>query len=124
MKQVSRISDAEFAVMKILWDAGGPVTTGAICKMLSEQLSWDRSTVRTLLKRLTEKGAVEEQSAQVRCYLPAVSEQEYREAQTRSFLDRLYDGSVKNLVASLVQNEGLTKADMEELREFLDGEGV
>lgn len=123
MNPLNRISRAELAVMKILWNAAGPVSTGTICKRLSKRLSWDRSTVRTLLKRLVEKGAVEEKKLDVLCYLPAVSEKDYRDSQTKSFLERLYGGSAKKLVASLVQSDELTAEDIEELREFLNGGG-
>lgn len=119
----SRISEAELAVMKILWDSDGPVTTGEIYKELSERLGWDRSTVRTLLRRLAEKGAVKEIKQHVLCYLPAVSEKDYRDIQTKSFLDRLYEGSAKKLVASLVQNNEFTSADIVELREYLNQGG-
>ena len=123
MNPLNRISEAELAVMKILWNADGPVATGTIHKDLSEQLSWDRSTVRTLLKRLVEKGAVEEKKLDVLCYLPAVSEKDYRDLQTKSFLERLYGGSAKKLVASLVQSDKLTAEDIRELREFLNKGG-
>lgn len=121
MKPFRRISQAELEIMKILWDGNGPVATGSIYRDLSEKLS--RSTVRTLLRRLTEKGAVEERKLQVLCYLPLVSEEDYRDDQTKSFLDRLYGGSAKNLVASLVQSSELTSGDLEELRNFLNQGG-
>jgi len=120
---LNRISEAELAVMKILWDENGPVPTSVIYKELSERLSWDRSTVRTLLRRLCEKGAVEEKKLRVLCYLPAVSEKDYLDSQTKSFLERLYGGSAKRLVASLVQSDELTPGDIEELREFLNRGG-
>lgn len=123
MNPLNRISEAELAVMKILWSADGPVTTGAIYKELSDRLAWDRSTVRTLLRRLAEKGAVEEKKLEVLCYLPAVSEKDYRDTQTKSFLERLYGGSAKKLVAYLVQSDELTNEDIEDLREFLNKEG-
>ena len=123
MNHFSRISEAELAVMKILWNAGGPVATGVICRELSDQLSWDRSTVRTLLRRLAEKGAVEEIKLEVLCYAPNLSEGDYRSSQTKSFLERLYGGSAKKLVASLVQSDELTAEDIQELREFLNQGG-
>jgi BlaI family penicillinase repressor len=111
--------------MKILWEAEKPVATGTICRELAEKLSWDRSTVRTLLRRLTEKGAVEEIKMQVLCYLPAISETEYLDTQTKSFLERLYGGNAKKLIASLIQSDRLSQGDIEELREYLNqgGEG-
>jgi len=120
---ISRISQAEFEVMKILWKACGPVPTGYICQELFTELGWDRSTVRTLLKRLNEKGAVITQKIQVLCYLPAITEKEYCDEQTKSFVQRLYGGSATRLVSSLVENYNLTESDIEELRSLLKLEG-
>lgn len=121
----NRISEAELTVMKILWEADSPVSTGEICRQLAEKAGWDRSTVRTLLKRLAEKGAAEEKKLGVLCYLPAVSEKEYRRAQTSRFLKRVYGGSAKRLVAFLVQDDQLSEEELEELRVFLnEGGGV
>lgn len=118
-----RISQAEHEVMKILWQADGPVSTNEIYQVLSDQMGWDRSTVRTLLKRLVEKGAVITRKLAVISYLPAVSEKEYRKAQTRSFVERLYGGSAKRLVSSLVESYDLSPSDIDELRELLNSGG-
>lgn len=123
MNRVNKISEAEFEVMKILWAASRPVSTNTICKQLQEQMGWDRSTVRTLIKRLCEKEAIIQEKLNVYCYVPAISETEYLDTQTKSFIKRLYGGSVKNLVASLVHNHNLSKEDIEELKEFLRSEG-
>ncbi|MDF2944085.1 MAG: transcriptional repressor, CopY family [Herbinix sp.] len=120
---INRISQAELEVMKILWQANGPVSTGDIYKELSEQMGWDRSTVRTLLKRLTEKGSVITNKLKVLNYLPVVSEKEYCDVQTKNFVERLYGGSAKRLVSSLVENYNLTTTDIEELRELLNSGG-
>ena len=123
MDKVNKISEAELEVMKILWDADQPLSTHTICKQLQEQMGWDRSTVRTLIKRLVEKAAIIQKKLDVYCYLPAISETEYLNAQTKSFINRLYGGSVKYLVASLVQDENLTPEDIEELKAFLKSGG-
>ena len=124
MHGINRISEAELTVMEVLWASDEPVSTGDILKKLSEQMGWDRSTVRTLLKRLVEKGAVSEKKLKVLSYLPTVSEEEYRNTQTKKFLKRLYGGSAKRLVASLVQNDELKPEDIEELRKFFNEEGA
>jgi len=123
MKSKNPISEAEAEVLKVLWDYNGHVATATIYKELSEQMGWDRSTVRTLLRRLTEKGAVEELKREVLVYRPVLTEEEYRHTQTKSLLERLYGGSAKRLVASHVQSENLTPSDMAELRAFLQSGG-
>lgn len=122
-QNASRISQAEFEVMKILWRAGAPVSTGDIYQELSKEFGWDRSTVRTLLKRLTEKGVVSAHKLKVLCYQPAISEKEYCDEQIKNVVERLYGGSATRLVTSLVENYDLTDADMEELRDILKVEG-
>jgi BlaI family penicillinase repressor len=123
MNKANKISEAELAVMKILWDADQPVSTNTIYKQLQDQMGWDRSTVRTLIKRLHEKKAITQKKLDVYCYLPAISETEYLNVQTKNFIERLYGGSVKNFVASLVQNSDLSPEDIEELKEFLKSGG-
>jgi BlaI family transcriptional regulator, penicillinase repressor len=119
----NRISQAELEIMKILWKTDEPVSTGDIFRKLSEQMGWDRSTVRTLLKRLTEKGSVVTKKINVTCYLPTISEKEYCDVQTKNLVERLYGGSAKRLVSSLVENYNLTSSDIEELRKLLHPEG-
>lgn len=119
----NKISQAELEIMKILWQADEPVSTNDIYKELSEKMGWDRSTVRTLLKRLSEKGAVAAKSLKVISYIPLVHEKEYRDSQTKNFIERLYGGSAKRLVSSLVENYNLTPADMDELRSLLEQGG-
>jgi BlaI family penicillinase repressor len=123
MNKADRISDAELEVMKILWERKQPLSTNIIYQQLKGEKGWDRSTVRTLIKRLHEKEAIIQQKRDVYCYTPSITEAEYLKAQTISFIKRLYGGSVKNLVASLVQNENLSQEDIEKLKEFIKSEG-
>jgi len=123
MNKSNKISEAEIEVMKILWDEDQPVSTNIIHKQLQEQMGWDRSTVRTLIKRLLEKGAIIQKKLDVYCYAPIVSQTEYLNSQTKSFVDKLYGGSVKNLVASLVRNHDLSEEDIKELKDFLRSGG-
>jgi BlaI family penicillinase repressor len=114
------ISEAEAEVLRVLWGSVGPVPTAAICKDITDKTGWDRSTVRTLLRRLVEKGAVEELKLDVLCYRPVLTEEEYRRTQTKSFLERHYGGSAQRLVASLVRSDNLSESDIAELRAFLN----
>lgn len=123
MNKTHKISEAELEVMKILWGVDQPLSTNYIYQQLKDRMGWDRSTVRTLIKRLYEKKAIIQEKLDVYCYLPAISEVEYLDRQTKNFIKNLYGGSVKNLVTSLVQNYGLTQEDIEELKAFIKSEG-
>ena len=87
-----------------------------IRKTLERTSKWESSTIKTLLRRLCEKGVVQAAKREVFYYKPLVSEAEYNEYTTQSLIDRLYSGSAKNLVASLLGSKKLAAADIEELR--------
>lgn len=114
------ISGAELEIIQILWDLGKPAKTQEICDY-SGGSSRNYSTTATLLGRMKEKGAVKsERVGKTFYYSPLISKTEYVNAQTKRFISRLYDGSVKTLAAALVSSDRLTAADMTELRDLLE----
>jgi BlaI family penicillinase repressor len=112
---VSKITDSEVEVMRILWEAGYELPMAEIRKTLEQKSKWETSTIKTLLRRLCEKGAVLATKKEVFYYKPLVSEAEYNEYTTQSLIDRLFSGSAKNLVASLLGSKKLDSDDIEEL---------
>lgn len=112
----SKITDSEVEVMRVMWEAGSDLPISEIIKTLEQTSSWETSTIKTLLRRLCNKGVVSAIKKQVFYYKPLVSESEYNEYTTQGLIDRLYSGSAKNLVASLLGSKRLDDADIEELR--------
>ena len=115
-KPVSRISDSEMEILRVVWDANGELPYADIRKSLEQTSKWENSTIKTLLRRLCEKGVVLATKKEVYYYKPLVSEEEYNEYVTQNLIDRLYAGSAKNLVASLLGSKKLNDEDIEELR--------
>ncbi|MDD4170588.1 MAG: BlaI/MecI/CopY family transcriptional regulator [Desulfotomaculaceae bacterium] len=115
-KLAAKITDSEVEVMRVLWEAGGELPIAEIRKTLEQTSKWESSTIKTLLRRLCEKGVVLAVKREVFYYQPLVSEAEYNEYTTQRLIDRLYSGSAKNLVASLLGSKKLADADIEELR--------
>lgn len=115
-KLVSKITDSELEVMRVLWEAGYELPIAEIRKTLEQTSTWETSTIKTLLRRLCEKGVVLPTKKEVFYYKPLVSEKEYNEYATQSLIDRLYSGSAKNLVASLLGSKKLDDSDVDELR--------
>ncbi len=114
------ISEAEWKVMKVLW-AGSPRTASEVVAVLSETEPWHPNTIKTLLQRLQKKGAVSvEKEKNLLVYAPLVSEEVCVQAETKSFLDRVFDGSVKPLLVHFAEKEKLSQADLEELRRILE----
>jgi BlaI family transcriptional regulator, penicillinase repressor len=113
---VSKITDSEVEVMHVLWNAEVELPFTEVRKALEQTSKWDASTIKTLLRRLCEKGVVLAVKREMYYYKPLVSEAEYSEYTTQKLINRLYSGSAKNLVASLLGNKKLNKHDVEELR--------
>lgn len=120
MRKNLNISDAELLVMDIVWKSDVSLSAYQIREKLSKQKSWERTTVLTLIKRLVEKGMLKQEKREVYYYSPSILEEDYKKEETRNFVSKLYKGKSKDLIAALVQDESLTKKDIEELRGFLN----
>lgn len=118
MKNLNKISDAELEIMKILWDSKELLTAFEIFTQLKEFLYWEESTVRTLILRLTQKGFLIQEKRNVYYYSTTISETQYMKEQTKTFLDKVYGGEAKKLVASLFEDDYLSSEDVEEIKDF------
>ena len=97
-----RISEAELSVMEALWDTGTSMTAKDLQILLKERRDWERTTVRSLLTRLQEKGSVlVDKEAEVATYTPAFTKEEYGWDLAEVLVDRLYDGKAEALVEAL-----------------------
>ncbi len=113
-----KISDAELEVMKVLWEARRELPVTVIREKLQERKGWEPTTIKTLVSRLAGKGVISQEKCGVFYYKPLVMEQEYNEWVTNNLVDKVYQGNVKNLIAALVNSDGLTPEDLKELREM------
>lgn len=121
---VQQISNSELELMKIIWGKGGRALYAEIMEELVKTgRIWQKNTVITLLSRLAEKGFLKVGKIGRRNeYTAVVSEEDYQMAQTQTLLNKLYEGSAKGLVSTLIQREMLSDEDYEELREFWEKE--
>ena len=116
------ITESEYELMKIIWQAENPMTIGEILKQLPEN-KWTRNTVASLLVRLSDKGIIAyNKEGKYHYYYSVLQEQDYSLSETKSFLSKMFGGSVKNMVASLYANKALSQKDIDELRKLLDTE--
>ena len=121
---MQQVSNSELELMKIVWANGGTALYAHIMEELSKAgFTWQKNTVITLLSRLVEKGFLKVGKIGRRNeYTAAVSEEDYQAAQTQTLLNKLYEGSAKGLVSTLIQREMLSAEDYEELRQFWEKE--
>lgn len=116
----NQITDSEYELMKILWSTEEKLTVSDVISKLVGN-NWTPSTVSTFLQRLLKKGVVAcEKKGKTNLYYPVLKQAEYDLNETESFLSKIYRGSVKNLVASLYENEKLSKEDLDDLRKLFE----
>ena len=120
MKAIPQISESELEVMKILWEVGES-TSADIVEVLTKQTDWKPKTVYTLINRLVAKGAInaEKTDGKAYLYIPTISEIDYQEFANNSFLQKVYNGSVKMMLTSFVKEPTLKK--LNNIREYDSG---
>lgn len=120
MPKPPRISEAEWEVMNVLWDAGELGAT-EVADELCKRMDWHPKTVKTLLGRLVKKGALRYREEGNRyLYRTALPRERYVAAESRSFIERVFGGQATPAVVHFVETMDLSDADIEELRELLD----
>lgn len=114
-----RISDAEHAVMEVLWDQS-PLTAQDVAERVDPARGWSANTVKTLLGRLLAKAAiVHEADGRRYLYRPAVARDDYVSGESRRLIDRLFGGKLTPLVAHLAERDQLTAQDIAEIEAIL-----
>ena len=123
-RKTVKISEAEWSIMKVLWEgcesSGRGMTLGEIVQNLAESTGWSNTTIRTLIIRLAEKGAVEiDKSTGVYKYTPKTSKSDCVKCEVDSFVERVFDNSAYSLMASLVRGGKLTAKERQDIIRIL-----
>lgn len=114
-----RISDAEQAVMEVLWDEA-PLAASDVAERVGPERGWSVRTVKTLLSRLLAKGVlVHEEEGRRYLYRPTLSRDDFVARESTKLLDRMFGGRVTPLVAHLAERDQLSAKDIEEIEALL-----
>ena len=113
------LTNSEWYVLDCLWERS-PQTVTELVPALKKKVGWAKSTTITTLRRMEDKGLVRaEVRGRAKHYSPAVERESAARQETRSFLDRVYQGSVGLMVSSMAREQALTKKEIEELYAIL-----
>ena len=120
MKKLPKISESEWQIMCVLWSKGS-MTAPEVVQELDGKAKWKPKTVKTLIDRLTRKGAVrfEKEGRRYR-YYPAVGRDECVATERNSFVRRVYGGTMKPMLAAFLEDAKLSADDIAELKEILE----
>lgn len=114
-----KISDAEYAVMAVLWERA-PLTAADVAERVAEERDWTLQTVKTLLSRLMAKEAIAaDQDGRRFLYRPLIAREDYVAGESGRLIDRLFGGRISPLVAQLAQQDQLSPDDIAELEALL-----
>ena len=121
MSELTKISEAELEVMKVLW-AQSPQTANEIIERLESTTDWKPKTIRTLINRLVQKGAASyhQEKGRLYTYYPLVSQESYLQVETKSLLKRFYGAAFKPLLVNFLKEEKLSSEDINELKRILN----
>jgi BlaI family transcriptional regulator, penicillinase repressor len=116
---VERISDAELAILEVLWEEA-PLTATDVSTRVASRRAWSLATVKTLLSRLVTKEAVEHNVEGRRfLYSPLVERETYITGESRRLVDRFFGGKLMPLVAHLAEQEKLSADEIAEIERLL-----
>lgn len=120
MKQIPKISEAEWEVMKIVW-TNSPCTSNQIIDALAQSTDWNPKTVKTLISRLVNKNVLGyKEDGRRYLYYSLIQEEDCIKAENQSFLSKVYNGALKSLLVSFIKESDLSKEDIEDLKRILD----
>ena len=113
------LTNSEWYVLDCLWERS-PMTVMELVAALGDRLGWAKSTTITTLRRMEDKGLVHcDLEGRTKHYTPMVSRDRAARRETRSFLDKVYRGSVGLMMSALAEDRALSKAEIDELYEIL-----
>jgi predicted transcriptional regulator len=112
-----KLYDGEFKFISVIWDAE-PVNSGELVRLCLDKLGWKKSTTYTMLKRLAERGLVQNVGATV---TSLVGREQARQHESEILLNKMFDGSVPSFVASFLRGRKLTEAEARELEQMIKG---
>jgi BlaI family penicillinase repressor len=120
MHETPKISNAEWEVIKIIW-FNPEISSLNIINALKDNFQWKPCTVKSLISRLLNKNIIGfNKSGNKYYYFPLVSEDECIKSESESFINRVFNGSIKAMLSTFVESNEISKKDINELKEILN----
>ncbi|MBK1812188.1 BlaI/MecI/CopY family transcriptional regulator [Clostridium sp. YIM B02505] len=120
MPEIPKISNAEWEVMKIIWNQP-QITSTNIIEELKNKTDWKPSTVKSLISRLLNKNAIGfNKLGSEYLYFALISEDECIKSESQSFINKVFNGSIKSMLLNFVESKEISETDIEELKNILN----
>lgn len=112
-----QLFDSELKVMSVLWREGD-TTAKHLSDILKEETGWNMNTTYTLIKRCIKKGAIARSEPHFMCHA-LIPQEEVQDAKTDELIDKMFDGSVDKLFASLLSRKKLSAQQIKKLKQIV-----
>jgi len=120
MKEIPKISNAEWEVMKIIWNYPN-IASSDIIQKLKDKSEWKPTTVKSLINRLLNKNAIGfNKLGNEYLYFALVLESECIKSESHNFINRVFDGSIKSMLLTFVESAEISETDISELKKILN----
>ena len=115
------LQQSEWIIMEQLWESS-PKTITQLYHALKVDPGWSKSTVNTLLGRMVDKEIIYyEEGKKAKQYYPAMNREDAAHTETKSLLERVYQGSISMMMSNFAKKNELSKEEITKLYEILDG---
>ncbi|MBR0343150.1 MAG: BlaI/MecI/CopY family transcriptional regulator [Oscillospiraceae bacterium] len=111
-----RLSDMELRFMNIIWSRE-PVSSPELAKICQNEFGWKKSTTYTVLKRMENKGVLQNMDAVV---TSKVAQDEVQREESTRFVEEAFDGSLPQFLTAFLGGKKISKEEAEELKELID----
>ena len=115
---MQKLFDSELKVMELIW-ANEPVSAKELSILADKEFGWNKNTTYTVIKKIEAKGYIKRTDPGFIC-ISLISKKDVCESETQTLIDKLFGGSRKALFSALIEDESLTKDEIEELRKLID----
>lgn len=112
----AKLCDSEYRFMRIVWDSA-PVNSGELVKLCEEKLGWKKSTTYTVIRKMQEKGYIDNQNATVSVLIP---KEQVQAEESAYFVERTFGGSLPGFVAAFLGGRKISEEEARLLKQMID----
>jgi len=121
----AKITQSEWEVMRVLWDANAPLPAAEIISRLDGKENWSPKTVRSFLNRLVQKQSIEAvkqrfSGYELIHYVPLIDESSALQAKQETFAQKFFGGTVQSMLAGCIQSGEISTKELLQLRALID----
>lgn len=115
--ETPKVFESEYRFCTILWE-NEPIKSSALVELCRERLGWKRTTTYTVIKRLSQRGVIENNATVVSSI---VKRDDVRRAEIDELVEKKFDGSLPAFVAAFARNRKLNDDEVDELKRMIEG---